>query len=84
MECKRLRACRKKTFDQFVESRMPDVLYLQEVKLNEGAVPEKTLGMLSGIIMAEEGYSGTAVFRRRNRLRCVRIFPEASTEEKEG
>ena len=39
-----LRACRKKTFDQFVETRMPDMLCLQEVKLNESVIPEEDFG----------------------------------------
>ena len=44
MERNGLRACRKKTFDQFVETRMPDMLCLQEVKLNESVIPEEDFG----------------------------------------
>ena len=39
-----LRACRKKTFDQFVADKNPDFLCLQEVKLNEAVIPEEDFG----------------------------------------
>ena len=72
-----LRACRKKTFDQFVESRMPDVLCLQEVKLNESAIPEEDFGYaFRHYHLAEKkGYSGTAVFSKKKPLAVCEDFP---------
>ena len=39
-----LRACRKKSFDLFVEQRKPDFLCLQEIKLNSEVIPEHDFG----------------------------------------
>ena len=72
-----LRACRKKTFDQFVEARMPDLLCLQEVKLNESVIPEEDFGYaFTHYHLAEKkGYSGTAVFSREQPLSVSEDFP---------
>jgi len=72
-----LRACRKKTFDQFVETRMPDVLCLQEVKLNESVIPEEDFGYaFRHYHLAEKkGYSGTAVFSKKKPLSVSEDFP---------
>ena len=39
-----LRACRKKTFDHFVAKKNPDLLCLQEVKLNSEVIPDDDFG----------------------------------------
>ena len=39
-----LRACRKKTFDLFIEEKNPDFLCLQEIKLNPDVIPEDDFG----------------------------------------
>ena len=59
-----LRACRKKSFDLFVEQRKPDFLCLQEVKLNSEVIPEHDFGYpFRHYHLAEKkGYSGTAIF----------------------
>ena len=73
-----LRACRKKTFDQFVESRAPDLLCLQEVKLNESVIPGEDFGYaFTHYHLAEKkGYSGTAVFSKEKPLSVSEDFPE--------
>ena len=45
-----LRACRKKTFDQFVAQKNPDLLCLQEVKLNKDVIPDDDFGYPIDII----------------------------------
>ena len=59
-----LRACRKKTFDQFVAQKNPDLLCLQEVKLNKDVIPDDDFGYpYRHYHLAEKkGYSGTAIF----------------------
>ena len=64
-----LRACRKKTFDQFVETRMPDMLCLQEVKLNESVIPEEDFGYAFGHYhLAEKKAIRAPRFSRRSRF----------------
>ena len=61
-----LRACRKKTFDKFVAEKNPDVLCLQEVKLNNEVIPEDDFGYSYRYynLAEKKGYSGTAVFSK--------------------
>lgn len=72
-----LRACRKKTFDLFVEERSPDLLCLQEVKLNESVIPEEDFGYaFRHYHLAEKkGYSGTAIFSKKLPLAVSEDFP---------
>jgi len=72
-----LRACRKKTFDSFVATKKPDVLCLQEVKLNPDVIPEDDFGYpFRHYHLAEKkGYSGTAVFSREQPLSVSEDFP---------
>ena len=73
-----LRACRKKTFDTFVEDVFPDVLCLQEVKLNPSAIPPDDFGYaFRHYHLAEKnGYSGTAVFSKAQPLSVTEDFPD--------
>ena len=75
-----LRACRKKTFDSFVEERKPDFLCLQEVKLNPEVIPEDDFGYaFRHYHLAEKkGYSGTAIFSRDEPLRVTEDFPDGA------
>ena len=75
-----LRACRKKTFDKFVEQVSPDFLCLQEVKLNPDAIPEEDFGYaFTQFHLAEKnGYSGTAIFSKQEPLSVALDFPDGS------
>lgn len=75
-----LRACRKKTFDSFVEERKPDFLCLQEVKLNPEVIPEDDFGYaFRHYHLAEKkGYSGTAIFSKDEPLRVTEDFPDGA------
>ena len=74
-----LRACRKKTFDIFIEDYEPDFLCLQEVKLNPDVIPEDDFGYcFRHYHLAEKrGYSGTAIFSKEEPLSVVEDFPDA-------
>ena len=73
-----LRACRKKTFDIFIEDHEPDFLCLQEVKLNPDVIPEDDFGYsFRHFHLAEKkGYSGTAIFSKAQPLSVVEDFPD--------
>jgi exodeoxyribonuclease-3 len=73
-----LRACRKKTFDIFIEDHEPDFLCLQEVKLNPDVIPEDDFGYsFRHYHLAEKkGYSGTAIFSKAQPLSVVEDFPD--------
>jgi exodeoxyribonuclease-3 len=73
-----LRACRKKTFDTFVEDVFPDILCLQEVKLNPTAIPPEDFGYsFRHYHLAEKnGYSGTAIFSKTQPLDVTEDFPD--------
>ena len=64
-----LRACMGKGFPEFVEQAAPDVLCLQETKLQSGQLALELPGYRQYWNYAEKkGYSGTAVFSRREPL----------------
>ncbi len=69
-----LRACLGKGFSQFVQGELPDLLALQEVKMEEGqAEIPLPPGYYQYWNSAEKrGYSGTAVFARREPLSMTR------------
>jgi exodeoxyribonuclease-3 len=75
-----LRACRKKTFDQFIADYNPDFLCLQEVKLNPDVIPDDDFGYdFRHYHLAEKkGYSGTAIFSKKQPLSVVEDFPSGS------
>ena len=78
-----LRACITKGFFDFVAEQQPDLLALQETKMQ----PEQFEGEVSGYTIywnsaEKKGYSGTAVFAKREPL-CVSYgigIPEHDTE----
>ena len=64
-----LRACIKKGFYDFLASAGADVICLQETKMQPGQAESDTPGYLQDRNSAEKkGYSGTAVFTRREPL----------------
>ncbi len=64
-----LRACMGKGFPEFVEQAAPDVLCLQETKLQSGQLALELPGYRQYWNYAEKkGYSGTAIFSRREPL----------------
>ena len=73
-----LRACRKKTFDNFIEDVSPDFLCLQEVKLNQDVIPQEDFGYaFRHYHLAEKkGYSGTAIFSKIEPLSVSEDFPD--------
>ena len=73
-----LRACRKKTFDEFVAKKTPDILCLQEVKLNSEVIPDDDFGYaFRHYHLAEKkGYSGTAIFSKTKPLSIREDFPD--------
>ena len=73
-----LRACRKKTFDNFIEDVSPDFLCLQEVKLNQDVIPQEDFGYaFRHYHLAEKkGYSGTAIFSKTEPLSVSEDFPD--------
>ena len=78
-----LRAVVKKGFEESFASLDADVFALQETKLQEGQIDLDLPGYFQYWNYAErKGYSGTAVFTRREPLRVVRGFgiPELDTE----
>ena len=81
-----LRACRSKGFDDFVRERAPDVLCLQEVKLNPQAIPEDDFGYpFRRYHLAEKnGYSGVAVFSKEEPLSVSADFPGDDPHAGEG
>ena len=68
-----LRACVGKGFTAFLETEAPDVLCIQESKLQEGQIELETPGYEQYWNYAEKkGYSGTAVFTRQHPLSVTR------------
>jgi len=60
-----LRACREKGFEDIFPNLNPDILCLQETKLQEGQIELITLGYHQYWNYAEKkGYSGTAIFTK--------------------
>jgi exodeoxyribonuclease-3 len=61
-----LRACLQKGFDDFVRTESPEILALQETKLQPDQLAYRPEGYRSFFFSAEKkGYSGTAVFTKR-------------------
>ena len=77
-----LRACRKKTFDSFIEDVSPDFLCLQEIKLNQDVIPQEDFGYaFQHYHLAEKkGYSGTAIFSKVEPLSVSEDFPDGKHE----
>ena len=77
-----LRACRKKTFDNFIEDVSPDILCLQEIKLNQDVIPQEDFGYaFQHYHLAEKkGYSGTAIFSKVEPLSVSEDFPDGKHE----
>ena len=75
-----LRACRKKTFDSFIQDKSPDFLCLQEVKLNPEVIPEDDFGYIFRHyhLADKKGYSGTAIFSKREPLSVSNDFPQGN------
>ena len=60
-----LRACVGKGFTEFVEAQQPDILCLQETKLQAGQIDLPMEGYHAYWNYAEKkGYSGTALFTK--------------------
>lgn len=67
-----LRAIAKKGFDQIFEQLDADIFALQETKLQEGQIDMEFEGYQSYWSYAQKkGYSGTAVFTKREPLRVL-------------
>ena len=78
-----LRAVMKKGFEDIVSEIDPDILALQETKLQEGQVELEMAGYHQTWSYAErKGYSGTAVFSKKKPLQVVNVIgaPEADDE----
>ena len=78
-----LRAAVKKGFLEFVEKENPDVLCLQETKMKEGQLTLELPGYRQYFNSAQRpGYSGTAIFSKREPLQvvCGIGIPEHDTE----
>ena len=75
-----LRACRAKGFDAFIRERAPQVLCLQEVKLNPEVIPDDDFGypFRRYHLADKKGYSGTAVFAQEEPLSVTVDFPDGS------
>lgn len=75
-----LRACRSKGFDEFIRERSPEVVCLQEVKLNPDVIPEDDFGypFRQYHLADKRGYSGTAIFAKKEPLSVTLDFPDGS------
>ena len=74
-----LRACMDKGFLAFVEAESPDVLALQETKMQPQQAAVPLTGYRQYWNSAEKkGYSGTAVFCRREPLQVIRGLGDAA------
>ncbi|MCP5051547.1 MAG: exodeoxyribonuclease III [bacterium] len=82
-----LRAVLKKNFMAFFEAEMPDILGIQETKLQEPQIPEEVkepLGYRSTWKFAEKkGYSGTAIFTIKEPVYVKTVF-EPGILDQEG
>ena len=81
-----LRACRKKTFDIFIEDYNPDFLCLQEVKLNPDVIPEDEFGYAFAITiwLRRKDIPGPPYFPRKNHSQWLRVFLMENIPEREG
>jgi len=77
-----IRAVLKKgLFQSFMQSHQPDVLCLQETKAERGQIEIDLPGYCeSWNSAARKGYSGTALFSRRQPIRVVNGFPREFAE----
>lgn len=79
-----LRAALGKGFPEFVELEKPDMICLQETKMEKGQAEIPMDGYFEYWNSAEKkGYSGTAIFTKREPL-SVRYDIEAAGHDKEG
>ena len=79
-----LRACMGKGFLDFCKSEDPDVICIQETKMQEGQSEVKLDGYEQFWNSAEKkGYSGTAAFTKKNPLR-INFDIDADGHDKEG
>jgi exodeoxyribonuclease-3 len=83
-----LRSILEKTLPRFVEEADPDVLCLQETKVNPGTIPDCFGGSYAWRAhncAVKRGYSGTAVFSKIQPENCdLRTRPEGLLEPAEG
>ena len=86
MECEWSSGLSKKGFDEFIRERNPDVVCLQEVKLNPSCIPEDDFGYaFRRYHLAEKpGYSGTAVFAKEEPLSVSIDIPGDDSHSGEG
>ncbi|MEG0829580.1 MAG: exodeoxyribonuclease III [Anaerovoracaceae bacterium] len=79
-----IRACMKKGFLDFVKEEVPDVLCIQETKMQEGQAEVPTQGYHQYWCSAEKkGYSGTAIFTREEPISVAYGIGE-EVHDKEG
>ena len=68
-----LRACRKKGFDDFIKSYSPDILGIQETKMQEDQVDFHYENYYEYYFSAKKkGYSGVAVYTKKAPLKVIR------------
>ena len=79
-------ACRKKSFDIFIEDYESDFLCLQEIKLNPDAIPEDDFGysFRHYHLADKNGYSGTAILSKQEPLSVAEDFPTESMRGRGG
>ncbi|MFL6577998.1 MAG: exodeoxyribonuclease III, partial [Povalibacter sp.] len=77
-----IRAVLKKgTFQKFIEQHQPDVLCLQETKAERGQIEIDLPGYHECWNSAvKKGYSGTAIFSKKEPLKVINGFPAAITK----
>jgi exodeoxyribonuclease-3 len=69
---------KKGTFQQFVAAHKPDILCLQETKAEKGQAVIDLAGYHEYWNSAEKkGYSGTAIFSKKEPLKVINGFPDA-------
>lgn len=68
-----LRACESKGFSAFVKAQEPDIMCVQETKLQEGQITLSLPGYHQYFYYAEKkGYSGTALLTRKEPMQVIR------------
>jgi len=70
-----LRAIIKKNFLEYIEEEQPDILCIQETKLQEAQIPEELAELADYLqywsFAEKKGYSGTAIFTRSKPLSVI-------------
>ena len=67
-----IRACVKKGFYEFLKEYNPDILCIQETKMQEGQAEILSEGYFQYINSAEKkGYSGTMIYYKRKASVCI-------------